>query len=67
MSENPPPPTPENPYYRVGSIAKMLDVNPTQVRDWVTSKRLKGYKIAGQWRILKSDLIEFVNKEYGDG
>jgi len=60
-------PTPDNPLYRVGTVAAMFDVDPAQVRDWIKEGRIEARKILGQWRISKSEVARFTNEEYGNG
>lgn len=61
-----PTPTEDNPFFAVGTVARMMDVRSTQVRRWIKEGNLKAYMVTGRWRILKSDLRDFVNKEYGE-
>lgn len=59
------PPSPEDPFYSVSQVSKMMGVGPRQVRSWIAENRLEAIMIAGRWRIRKSALSVFVNKEYG--
>lgn len=58
-------PTPENPLYGVSTVAKMFDVNTSQVRVWIRDGDIKAHKIAGRWRIQKSEVTAFANRKYG--
>lgn len=59
-------PTPDNPLYGVATVAKIFDVGTPQVRIWITEGKLKAHKIGGRWRVQKSEVKEFANREYGE-
>lgn len=65
MSENTLPPTPEDPYYSVETIAEMFDVEPYTVRNWIRQDKLKAIKVLGRWRVRKSEVVRLVNDEHG--
>lgn len=65
MSENTAPPTPEDPYYSVETIAEMFDVEPYTVRNWIRGGKLNAEKILGRWRVRKSEVTRLVNQEHG--
>lgn len=58
--------SPENPLWSVGTVAEMLDVTQHTVRQWIEQEALPARKIRGRWRVSKSDVIDFINKEYGN-
>ena len=47
-------------YLTVPEVAKKLDITEEWVRDLISRKQIKAYKI-GQWKIKPEDLEEFVN------
>jgi excisionase family DNA binding protein len=65
MSDEPIVPTPENPLYGVGTVAKMFDVTQYTVREWIDSGVLPARKVQGRWRIQHKDVVELANKEHG--
>lgn len=59
-------PSPENPLYSVGAVAKMFGVDTHTVRRWINDGKLNATKIEGRWRIQRSEVIRLANKEYGE-
>jgi len=47
-------------YLTVPEVAKKLDITEEWVRDLISKKQIKAYKI-GQWKIKPEDLEEFIN------
>lgn len=47
-------------YLTVPEVAKKLDITEEWVRDLISRKQIKAYKI-GQWKIKPEDLEEFIN------
>jgi excisionase family DNA binding protein len=41
-------------------VAVILKANPEVVRRYLASGKLKGFKVGKEWRINKSDLMDFV-------
>lgn len=41
-------------------VAVVLGANPEVIRRYLASGKLKGFKVGREWRINKSDLMEFV-------
>lgn len=41
-------------------VAVVLGANPEVIRRYLASDKLKGFKVGREWRINKSDLMEFV-------
>lgn len=56
---------------RVSEVAKFFSVTTYTVREWLkenerdTAHGLKGFKINGQWRALKSEVVIFAQRQYG--
>ncbi len=44
-------------------VAIILKANPEVVRRYLASGKLKGFKVGKEWRVNKSDLMEFVGVE----
>lgn len=59
-------PTEEDPLRSVEYVAKVLEFDEATIRQWLRDGKLKGTKVAGQWRVSQSELTRFVNQEYGD-
>ncbi|MFZ3129733.1 MAG: helix-turn-helix domain-containing protein [Desulfosporosinus sp.] len=47
---------------KVEEVAEYLKVNPEVVRRWLREKKLPGYKIGKEWRIVKEDIDIMINK-----
>lgn len=58
-------PTPDNPLYTVGQVAKMFGVDTPTIRDWINKGKIQGHMILGRWRIQHSEVVRVANKEYG--
>lgn len=41
-------------------VAVVLGANPEVIRRYLASGKLRGFKVGREWRINKSDLMEFV-------
>lgn len=55
-------------HYKPGEVAKLFDVKPSTVREWLKSGELKGIKI-GQghyWRVPESAIKELAERRYGN-
>jgi excisionase family DNA binding protein len=63
--EDIPVPSPENPFRSPSYIAEAMDVQPYTVREWLRSGKLKGYQVGGQWKVLQSDFVAYLQKEFG--
>lgn len=48
----------------VEEIAEELRVHVSTVREWIRQKRLKAAKFGRDYRIKRSDYLEFINKHY---
>lgn len=59
-------PSLENPLLSVAQVAKIFAVKPYTVRMWLKSGKLKGRKVNGQWKVLKSDMIQHLQEQFGD-
>lgn len=51
---------PEDQYYSIKEVAKMLKVAYLTVYRWVQAKKLPAYKIGKQYRVEKSQLDRFI-------
>lgn len=49
--------------YNVKEVAEMLGLNAETIKRYIYKKELKAYKVAGEWRVNKSDLDDFVFKK----
>jgi excisionase family DNA binding protein len=59
-------PSPEDPLYTTKQVAKMFGVTEATVRtDWIKNGRIKAHKIAGRWRVQKSEVVRLANEEHG--
>lgn len=58
--------TPEK-MMKVSEVAKIFDVEPATVREWLKDGDLRGNKIGKghYWRVPESAVMELVNKKYG--
>lgn len=43
-------------------VAQIMNVSIFTVHDWLRSGSLKGIKLRAQWRVMRSDLDEFVQR-----
>lgn len=59
-------PSEEDPLRSVEYVAKVLDFTDATVRRWLNEGKLQGIKVSGEWRIPHSELVRFINQEYGD-
>lgn len=53
-----------NDWLTVEEIADELRVHVSTVREWIRQKRLKAAKFGRDYRIKRSDYIDFINKHY---
>jgi len=44
----------------VAKAAPFLDCKPAHLRKLLSSGRVKGFRLAGEWRINPSDLLEYI-------
>lgn len=59
-------PSEEDPLRTVEYVAKVLAYGEDTIRRWLRDEKLKGIKVQGEWRVPHSELVRFVNEEYGD-
>lgn len=60
-------PSEDNPLRTVEYVATVLAYNEDTVRRWLRDgKTLRGIKVHGEWRVPHSELVRFINEEYGD-
>ena len=57
--------------FKVSEVAKLFDVTPYTVREWLKSGKMKGIKMGDgvkpHWRITKSEVNAFGTRMYGNG
>lgn len=53
----------EEQYYSIEEVSKMLKVAYLTVYRWIHAKKLVAYKAGKQYRIKKSDLNKFLDKD----
>lgn len=46
--------------YTLETAAEKLSVHPNTIKKFVFDRQLKAYKLGRQWRIMESDLLEFM-------
>lgn len=46
-------------FYSITTVAKIFEVTPATIRNWITSGSLKAVKIQGRWRIPHSAIVAF--------
>ena len=56
----------DDPFLSVNDVAKIFNVRPYAVRQWLKDGKLKGVKIESQWRVQKSVVIKFAQDAYGE-
>lgn len=60
-------PSEDDPLMTVEQVSTIIQFGGDTVRRWLRENTpLRGIKVAGEWRIPTSELVRFVNKEYGD-
>jgi excisionase family DNA binding protein len=52
--------------YTVEQAAKILQVHPKTVREWLRTKKLRGVLAGRFWRIKESDLQAFLREPNGE-
>lgn len=50
--------------YTTADVAKLVQVSPETVRNWLNEGKLKGVRLESAWRIRRSDLISFLEERY---
>lgn len=60
-------PSIDDPLYSTKTVAAIFGVKANTVRDWINTDRIKAVKFTGEWRILKSEVAKFAEREYGNG
>lgn len=56
----------DDPFLSIKQVAEIFAVRPYAVREWINKDKIKGVKIAHQWRIQKSVVQKFAQDAYGD-
>jgi len=60
-------PSEDDPLRTVEYVAKVVSYGEDTVRRWLREgTSLRGIKVAGEWRVPHSELVRFINEEYGD-
>jgi excisionase family DNA binding protein len=60
------PYTEDDPFLKTDSIAKMFDVKPETVRDWIRDGKLEGaIRIGGSLRVPLSEVKKMGERKYG--
>jgi excisionase family DNA binding protein len=54
-----------DPLLSTQKVARLFDVKPETVRDWIEQGKIEGTKINGQWRIKKSEVMRFGKQRHG--
>jgi excisionase family DNA binding protein len=52
----------DKPYYKAEDLAEQLEVNIMTIYRYIKAGRLKAYKLGREFRIEKSEFINFLNK-----
>lgn len=52
--------------YTTEQVAEFCQVTTETVRRWLNEGKLKGVKLDNAWRIIRRDLIQFLNERYMD-
>ena len=50
--------------YTTDQVAELCQVTAYTVRNWLKDGDLRGVKLENQWRIKRSDLLQFLNERY---
>ena len=56
----------EDPLLGIPRIAKVFDVRPDTVRQWIYDGKLKGVKINGKWKVHNSEVNRYAQEAYGN-
>ena len=51
-------------FYTTTQVAKLLEVRPATVREWIRDGKLKAGRLGKGWRISEDDLTEFLNESW---
>jgi excisionase family DNA binding protein len=54
-------PEPDAADLTIAEAARLLDVPALRLRSWVTSGKLPGRKVSGQWRLARREVLELLN------
>ncbi len=54
----------DDPFLSTATVARMFDVKPETVRDWIENGKLAGTKINRSWRVRKSEVKRFSEQRY---
>ena len=49
-------------FFSVSEVARLLGVSPKTVRRWINAGKLGATKIEGMWKVPRRELIEFVGE-----
>lgn len=52
--------------YRVEEVAKIFDVKPYTIREWIRNGKIQAIKLdTGRFRVYESEIRRFVNERHG--
>lgn len=55
----------DDPFLGVAKVAKVFDVAPDTIRQWIYDSKIKAVKINGSWKIRESEVNRLAQEEYG--
>jgi len=53
-------------FFKVKQVADIFNMTPRTIRNFIRNNELKAAKFGGEWRIKKSDLIDFAQKHFDE-
>jgi excisionase family DNA binding protein len=53
----------ESQVYRPSEVAKVMRVSALTITRTISGGKLRAFRVGGQWRILGSDLMSYLNRE----
>ena len=56
----------DDPFLGVDRVARIFDVSPYTVRQWIKDKEMEATKINNKWKVRESEVNRFAQKEYGN-
>lgn len=51
-------------FFTTDQVAQILEMTPRTVRNFIKSKKIRAAKFGGEWRISKTDLIQFMEMHF---
>jgi putative resolvase len=49
--------------YRVSEVAKLLDVTPWTVRQWIEHGKVKAHKVGREWRVRYEEVARLLGRQ----